>query len=90
MEKVILNWTNHHKGQGLGSKVKIPKTTQALRESQIFSQENRCWRDLLVRFVQAKSLEQGPEFTKSSLQPKAHCSPAALLLQSPTGDEMKR
>lgn len=84
MEKVIPNWTNHHKGQSLGSKLKIPKTTQSSREDQIFSQENMYWRDLLIRFVQAQSLEQVPEFTKSSPRPKARCSPCALLLQSPT------
>lgn len=74
----------------MGSKVKIPKTTQALRENQLFSQENTCWRDLLIRFIQAESLEQVPEVTtEQHASSQRHAAPcAALLLQSYSDGEI--
>lgn len=84
MEKAIPNWRKHHKEQGFGSKVKIPKTTEALRENQIFSQENTCWWDLLVRSVQPESLEQVPEFTKEQQAAKGMLFPVHPLFATAT------
>lgn len=79
MEKAIPTWRKHHKEQGFGSKVKIPKTTQALRENQVFGQENTRWWDLLIRSVQAESLEQVHEGAASS---EGHAAPCAPRLRS--------
>ena len=84
MEKVIPNWTNHHKEQGFGSKIKKLKTKASIEGgSQTFSQED-SWQDLLIRSAWAASLGRGPGFPRAQEQPKAGCALAALLLSPPT------